>query len=51
KEKLTARTRNNRIVIFSGSKDLIGKLINVRIIKGKTFSLFAETIEVQQQLD
>jgi len=43
-EKLTSRTRNNRIVIFSGSKDLIGKLINVRITKGKTFSLFADTV-------
>jgi tRNA-2-methylthio-N6-dimethylallyladenosine synthase len=42
--KLTARTRNNRILIFSGPKDLIGKLINVRITKGKTFSLFAEII-------
>ena len=47
KEKLTARTRNNRIVIFSGPKDLIGKLINVRITKGKTFSVFAETIDDQ----
>ncbi len=46
-EKLTARTRNNRIVIFSGSKDLIGKLINVKITKGKTFSVFAETIDDQ----
>jgi len=44
-EKLTSRTRNNRIVIFSGSKDLIGKLISVRITKGKTFSLFAETLD------
>jgi tRNA-2-methylthio-N6-dimethylallyladenosine synthase len=44
-DKLTARTRTNRIVIFSGAKDLIGKLINVRITKGKTFSLFAETID------
>ncbi|PKM77737.1 MAG: tRNA (N6-isopentenyl adenosine(37)-C2)-methylthiotransferase MiaB [Firmicutes bacterium HGW-Firmicutes-15] len=43
-DKLTARTRNNRIVIFSGSKDLIGKLINVKITKGKTFSVFAETV-------
>jgi tRNA-2-methylthio-N6-dimethylallyladenosine synthase len=46
-EKLTSRTRNNHIVIFSGSKDLIGKLINVKITKGKTFSVFAETIDDQ----
>jgi tRNA-2-methylthio-N6-dimethylallyladenosine synthase len=47
-EKLTARTRNNRIVIFSGSKDLIGKIINVRITKGKTFSVFGEMIDGQK---
>lgn len=43
--KLTSRTRSNRIVIFSGSENLIGQLIDVRITKGKTFSLFGETIE------
>jgi len=41
-DKLTGRTDNNRILIFSGSRDLIGSLINVRITKGKTFSLFGE---------
>ncbi|MFA7076970.1 MAG: tRNA (N6-isopentenyl adenosine(37)-C2)-methylthiotransferase MiaB [Syntrophomonas sp.] len=45
-DRLTARTRSNRIVIFTGPPDLIGKLINVRITKGKTFSLFAETIQI-----
>lgn len=43
-EKLTGRTRTNRIVIFSGTEDLIGKLINVKITKGKTFSLFGELV-------
>ncbi len=43
--KLTARTRSNRIVIFSGPGDLIGKLINVKITKGKTFSLFGEIVQ------
>lgn len=42
-DKLTGRTRTNRIVIFSGPKELIGKLIKVRITQGKTFSLFGET--------
>ncbi len=42
KDKLTSRTRTNRIVIFSGSKDLIGRVINVRITEAKTFSLFGE---------
>ncbi|HPT69951.1 MAG TPA: tRNA (N6-isopentenyl adenosine(37)-C2)-methylthiotransferase MiaB, partial [Syntrophomonas sp.] len=30
-ERLTGRTRTNHIVIFSGPKDLIGQLINVKI--------------------
>lgn len=43
-EKLTARTRTNQIVIFSGPKDLIGQLINVRITEARTFSLFGEVV-------
>ncbi|MEN6349252.1 MAG: tRNA (N6-isopentenyl adenosine(37)-C2)-methylthiotransferase MiaB [Syntrophomonas sp.] len=43
-EKLSARTRTNRIVIFSGQKDLIGESINVKITEAKTFSLFGELI-------
>lgn len=43
-DMLTARTRTNRIVIFPGSDDLKGKTINVRINKGKTFSLFGEAV-------
>ena len=43
-EKLTSRTRTNHIVIFSGPKDLIGQLINVRIKEAKTFSLFGEVV-------
>ncbi|NLV21521.1 MAG: tRNA (N6-isopentenyl adenosine(37)-C2)-methylthiotransferase MiaB [Syntrophomonadaceae bacterium] len=41
-ERLTGRTRTNHIVIFSGPKDLIGQLINVKITAGKTFSIFGE---------
>lgn len=40
--KLTGRTRQNHIVIFSGAEDLIGKLINVKITEGKTFSIFGQ---------
>lgn len=43
-DKLSARTRSNHIVIFSGPKDLIGQLINVRITEAKTFSLFGELV-------
>lgn len=42
--KLSARTRTNHIVIFSGPKDLIGRIINVRITEAKTFSLFGEQL-------
>lgn len=42
-DKLTGRTRSNRIVIFKGDHDLVGRLIEVKIIRGKTFSLFGET--------
>lgn len=41
-DKLTGRTRTNRIIIFSGPNSLIGSQINVRITEGKTFSLFGE---------
>ncbi len=44
KETLTSRTRANRIVIFSGDNSLIGQLINVRIVAGKTFSLWGEPV-------
>lgn len=44
KEKLSARTRTNRIVIFSGPKDLIGRVINVRITEARTFSLYGELL-------
>lgn len=42
---LTGRTRANTIVIFPGEKDLIGRLIHVRITEGKTFSIFGEMID------
>lgn len=41
-DMLTGRTRNNKIVIFSGSEDLIAKIINVKITQGKTFSIFGK---------
>ncbi|NLG32734.1 MAG: tRNA (N6-isopentenyl adenosine(37)-C2)-methylthiotransferase MiaB [Syntrophomonadaceae bacterium] len=41
---LSSRTRNNRIVLFPGTKDLSGKLINVKITEGKTFSLYGELV-------
>ncbi|SHH02530.1 tRNA-i(6)A37 thiotransferase enzyme MiaB [Thermosyntropha lipolytica DSM 11003] len=45
KDKLTSRTRTNRIVIFSGPGDLTGRLVNVKITEARTFSLFGELVE------
>lgn len=45
KDKLSSRTRTNRIVIFSGPETLIGKIINVRIKEATTFSLFGEMLQ------
>jgi tRNA-2-methylthio-N6-dimethylallyladenosine synthase len=40
----TGRTRTNKIVNFIGNKDLIGKLIMVKIMNSKTWSLEGEVI-------
>ncbi len=45
-DNLTGRTRSNRIVIFKGSEQFIGSLVQVRITTGKTFSLFGQLQEV-----
>lgn len=39
---LTGRTRTNKVINFNGSKDLIGKLCNIKITEPRTFSLFGE---------
>lgn len=39
-KKLTSRSRSNRIIIFPGPEDIIGRLIRVRITEVTTFSLF-----------
>ncbi|HHV71775.1 MAG TPA: tRNA (N6-isopentenyl adenosine(37)-C2)-methylthiotransferase MiaB [Clostridia bacterium] len=38
-EKLTGRTRTNKIVIFSGDQQLTGQLVMVKIDKAKTWTL------------
>ncbi|AJG99537.1 tRNA-2-methylthio-N(6)-dimethylallyladenosine synthase MiaB [Clostridium beijerinckii] len=40
--KLTGRTKNGRLVNFEGGEDLIGKLVNVKIVKANSFSLIGE---------
>lgn len=39
---LSGRTRTNKLVNFAGDQNLIGKLVDVRIIKGLTWSLNGE---------
>lgn len=43
-DKLTGRTRDNKIVVFSGTNDLIGRLINVKIAASNTFTTFGEPV-------
>lgn len=44
-QKLTGRTRTNRIVIFEGHDTIIGKLVPVKIIKARTFNLLGNLME------
>jgi tRNA-2-methylthio-N6-dimethylallyladenosine synthase len=43
--KLTGRTRNGRLVNFEGGVELIGKLVNVKIVKANSFSLVGEVVK------
>lgn len=43
--RLTGRTRNAKLVNFPGCKELIGKLVNVKIVKANSFSLVGEIVE------
>lgn len=40
--RLTGRTRTNKIVNFPGEEKLIGKVINVKIVKAQTWNLIGE---------
>jgi tRNA-2-methylthio-N6-dimethylallyladenosine synthase len=43
-DKITGRTRTNKIVNFYGNESDIGKLLNVRIIEAKQHSLYGEKV-------
>ena len=43
--KLMGRTRNGRLVNFPGDESLVGKLINVKILRAQPFSLIGEIIK------
>lgn len=45
KSTLTGRTDGFKLVNFAAKKELIGSLVDVKIIDAKTFSLFGEVIE------
>ncbi|WP_278287291.1 tRNA (N6-isopentenyl adenosine(37)-C2)-methylthiotransferase MiaB [Caloranaerobacter ferrireducens] len=45
KTKVTGRTRTNKVVHFPGDKNLIGKLVNVKITNPKTWTLEGELID------
>ncbi|HKM28067.1 MAG TPA: tRNA (N6-isopentenyl adenosine(37)-C2)-methylthiotransferase MiaB [Anaerovoracaceae bacterium] len=42
----TGRTDDFKLVNFKGSSDMVGKIVDVKIVEGKTFSLEGEVIEV-----
>ncbi len=44
-DKLTGRTRSNRIVILDGPQELTGKIIKAKIMDCNTFSLFGKAVE------
>ncbi len=44
-DRLTGRTRTNRIVHFEGDAGLTGKLVNVRITDPQSWSLFGEVTD------
>jgi tRNA-2-methylthio-N6-dimethylallyladenosine synthase len=45
KEKLTGRTRTNKIVNFYGSEEDIGRLVNVKILEAKRHSLYGKRVQ------
>jgi len=48
-EFLSGRTRTNKMVNFKASKDLIGKLVQVKIIDPRTWSLKGELVDGLQE--
>ncbi|WP_341479036.1 tRNA (N6-isopentenyl adenosine(37)-C2)-methylthiotransferase MiaB [Heliobacterium chlorum] len=44
KEMMSGRTRGNKIVVFPGSEEMIGRLINVKIEEARTWTLIGKEI-------
>ena len=45
KSMLTGRTESGKVADFPGCRELIGKIVPVRITKAQTFSLYGEIVE------
>ncbi|GAB4539133.1 MAG: tRNA (N6-isopentenyl adenosine(37)-C2)-methylthiotransferase MiaB [Thermodesulfovibrionia bacterium] len=45
REKMTGRTRTNKIVNYYGDEKDIGRLVNLRILEARQHSLFGERVE------
>lgn len=43
--KMTGRTRNGKLVNFAGDESLVGKLVDVKIVRAQPFSLIGEIVE------
>jgi tRNA-2-methylthio-N6-dimethylallyladenosine synthase len=41
-ERLTGRTRCNKIVVFEGAKRHLGQVMNVRVLRAGSFTLYAD---------
>ncbi|WP_066173202.1 tRNA (N6-isopentenyl adenosine(37)-C2)-methylthiotransferase MiaB [Bacillus marinisedimentorum] len=50
-DTLSGHTRKNKLVNFKGSKNLIGKLVNVKITAAKTWSLDGEATEEETTIE
>jgi len=44
-DELQGRTRGNKMVIFKGGRDLIGKLISVKIVDSSQWALRGEILK------
>ena len=42
---LSGYTEDNKLVNFKGDKSMIGQIVNVKIIKAKTYTLEGEQVE------
>ena len=43
-EFYTGRTDSNKVAIFKGNKDMVGKFVNLKIVDVRTWTLYGECI-------